>query len=133
MQKISTDKIDIKKKLFSIFTNFVSMVLKPKILRPVQFTRSVVSNSLRLQVLYIIRGILQARMGSLYLLQRIFPTQGLNPGLPHCRRILYQLSLQGRPKRGSGGREWAADGKQTLAKARGKAKMGCVWGGVWLG
>ena len=25
----------------------------------------------------------------------IFPTQGSNPGLPHCRRILYQLSHQG--------------------------------------
>ena len=24
-------------------------------------------------------------------LQGIFPTQGLNPGLPHCRRILYHL------------------------------------------
>ena len=22
-------------------------------------------------------------------------TQGLNPGFPHCRRFLYQLSLQG--------------------------------------
>ena len=30
--------------------------------------------------------------GSLSLLQRIFPTQGSNPGLPHCRQILYQLS-----------------------------------------
>ena len=29
------------------------------------------------------------------LLQGIFPTQGSNPGLPHCRRILYQLSYQG--------------------------------------
>ena len=29
---------------------------------------------------------------SLSLLQGIFPTQGLNPGLPHCRQILYQLS-----------------------------------------
>ena len=29
---------------------------------------------------------------SISLLQGIFPTQGLNPGLPHCRRILYQLS-----------------------------------------
>ena len=29
------------------------------------------------------------------LLQGIFPTQGLNPGLPHCRQILYQLSHQG--------------------------------------
>ena len=27
----------------------------------------------------------------------IFPTQGLNPGLLHCRRILYQLSYQGSP------------------------------------
>ena len=29
---------------------------------------------------------------SLSLLQGIFPDQGSNPGLPHCRRILYQLS-----------------------------------------
>ena len=29
---------------------------------------------------------------SLSLLQGIFPTQGSNPGLPHCRRILHQLS-----------------------------------------
>ena len=28
------------------------------------------------------------------LLQGIFPTQGLNPGLPHCRRILHQLGHQ---------------------------------------
>ena len=31
------------------------------------------------------------------LLQGIFPTQGSNPGLSHCRRILYQLSYQGSP------------------------------------
>ena len=31
------------------------------------------------------------------LLQGIFPTQGLNPCLPHCRRILYCLSYQGSP------------------------------------
>ena len=31
-------------------------------------------------------------VGSLSLLQGIFPTQGSNPGLQHCRRILYQLS-----------------------------------------
>ena len=36
-------------------------------------------------------------VGSLSLLQGIFPTQGSNPGLPHCRRILYQLSHQGSP------------------------------------
>ena len=35
--------------------------------------------------------------GSLALLQRIFPTQGSNPGLPHCRQILYQLSHKGSP------------------------------------
>ena len=34
-------------------------------------------------------------VGSLSLLQGIFPTQGLNPGLLHCRQILYQLSHQG--------------------------------------
>ena len=33
-------------------------------------------------------------VGSLSFLQGIFPTQGLNPGLPHCRWILYQLSYQ---------------------------------------
>ena len=32
---------------------------------------------------------------SLSLLQGVFPTQGLNPGLMHCRQILYQLSNQG--------------------------------------
>ena len=36
-------------------------------------------------------------VGSLSLLQRIFPTQGSNPGLPHCRWILYQLSHKGSP------------------------------------
>ena len=36
-------------------------------------------------------------MGSHALLQRIFPTQGSNPGIPHCRWILYQLSQTGSP------------------------------------
>ena len=35
---------------------------------------------------------------SLSLLQGIFPTQGSNPGLLHCRQILYQLSYQGSPR-----------------------------------
>ena len=34
---------------------------------------------------------------SLSLLQGIFLTQGLNPGLLHCRQILYHLSHQGSP------------------------------------
>ena len=34
-------------------------------------------------------------VASLSLLQGIFQTQGSNPGLPHCRQILYQLSHKG--------------------------------------
>ena len=37
-------------------------------------------------------------VGSLPLLQRIFPTQELNQGLLYCRQILYQLNYQGSPK-----------------------------------
>ena len=37
-------------------------------------------------------------VGSLSLLQGIFLTQGSNPGLWHCRRILYQLSNKGSPR-----------------------------------
>ena len=34
-------------------------------------------------------------MGCHFLLQGIFPTQGLNPDLLYCRQILYHLSQQG--------------------------------------
>ena len=37
-------------------------------------------------------------MGTLSLLQGIFLTQGSNPGFPHCRRILHQLSYQASPR-----------------------------------
>ena len=37
-------------------------------------------------------------VGGLSLLQGILPTQGLNPGLLHCRQILYQLSHKGSPR-----------------------------------
>ena len=37
-------------------------------------------------------------VGCQALLQGIFPTQGLNPGLPHGRGILYQPSHQGSPR-----------------------------------
>ena len=37
-------------------------------------------------------------VGSRSLLQGIFPTQGSNPGLLHCRWILYQLSHRGHPR-----------------------------------
>ena len=36
-------------------------------------------------------------IGSLSLLQGIFPTQGWNSGLLHCRRILYQPRHKGSP------------------------------------
>ena len=44
-----------------------------------------------------IHGILQARIlewGCHALFQGIFPIQGLNPGLSHCRQIVYRLSHQ---------------------------------------
>ena len=37
-------------------------------------------------------------VGSLSRLQGLFLTQGLNPGLPHCRWILCQLSHKGSPR-----------------------------------
>ena len=48
-----------------------------------------------------IHGILKARIlewVAFSLLQGIFPNQGSNPGLPHCRWILYQLSHKGSPR-----------------------------------
>ena len=48
-----------------------------------------------------VHGILQVRnigLGSLSLLQGIFPTHGSNPHLLHCRQILYQLSHKGSPR-----------------------------------
>ena len=52
----------------------------------------------------IVHGILQARILEWVAIpfsrrsSLIFPTQGSNPSLPHSRRILYQLSHQGRPR-----------------------------------
>ena len=37
------------------------------------------------------------RVDGISLLQGIFPTQRSNPGLPHCRQILYHQSHQGSP------------------------------------
>ena len=65
----------------------------------VQFSCSVVSDSLQPRGLY---GPWNSPdqntgVGSLSLLQGIFPTQGSNPGLQHCRQIPYQLSPKGSP------------------------------------
>ena len=66
-------------------------------------SHSVVSDSLRPHGLYSPWNSpgQNTGVGSLSLLQGIFPTQGWNPGLAHCRRILYQLSHNGSPKWGS--------------------------------
>ena len=63
-------------------------------------SRSVVSNSLWPHGLYSPWNFpgQNTGVGSLSLLQGIFPTQGSNPGPPHCRRILYQLSHKGSPR-----------------------------------
>ena len=47
-----------------------------------------------------VHGILQARILELVAIsfsRGMFPTQGSNPGLLHCRQILYQLSYKGSP------------------------------------
>ena len=44
------------------------------------------------------RGSSQSGVGSLSLLQEIFPTQGSNPDLPHFGWILYQLSHKENPR-----------------------------------
>ena len=38
-----------------------------------------------------------AGVGRHFLLQGIFPTQGSNPGLLHCRQNLYRLGYKGSP------------------------------------
>ena len=69
-------------------------------------SHSVMSDSLQPHGLYSPWNYLgqNTGVGSLSLLQGIFPTQGLNPSLPHCGWILYQLSHKGSP----GILEWVA-------------------------
>ena len=66
---------------------------------------------------YTVHGIFQVRILelSLSLLQGIFPTQGLNPGLLNCRRILYQLSHKENP----GVLEWVAYPFSSVSSDRG--------------
>ena len=63
-------------------------------------SRSVMSNSLWPHGLYSPGNSpgQNTGLGSLSLLQGIFPTQGSNPGLPHCRWVLYRLSHMGSPR-----------------------------------
>ena len=59
---------------------------------------SVVSDSLRPHGLSWNSPGQNTGVGSFSLSQGIFPTQGSNPGVPHCRQILYQLSHKGGPR-----------------------------------
>ena len=63
-------------------------------------SRSIVSDSLQPHGLYSPWNSpgQNTGVGSLSLLQGIFLTQGSNPGLPHGRQILYQLSHKGSPR-----------------------------------
>ena len=64
-------------------------------------SRSVMSDSLQPQGLYSPWDSpgQNTGVGRLSLLQGIFPIQGSNPGLLHCRQILYQLSHKRSPLR----------------------------------
>ena len=88
---------------------------------------SVVSDSLRPRGLYSPWNSpdQNTRVGSLSLLQGIFPTQGLNPGLPHCRQILYQLSHKGSPRM----LEWVAyPFSSGSSQPRNRTRVSCIAG-----
>ena len=64
-------------------------------------------------------------VGSFSLLQGIFPTQGSNPDLPHCRWILYQLSHKGSP----GILEWVAfPFSKGSSQPRNQTGISCIAG-----
>ena len=62
-------------------------------------SHSVMSNSLRSHGVYSPWNPpdQNTRVGSLFLLQRVFQSQRWNPGLLHCKQVLYHLSHQGSP------------------------------------
>ena len=67
-------------------------------------------------------------VGSLSLLQGIFPIQGLNPGLPHCRWILYQQSHKGSPSI----LEWVAyPFSSGSSQASNQTGVSCIAGGFF--
>ena len=62
-------------------------------------------------------------------LQGIFPTQGLNPGLPHCWQSLYHLSHWG----SSGILEWASyPFSRGSSWARNPTGVSCIAGGFFI-
>ena len=96
----------------------------------VQSSHSIVSDSLWPHELYSPWNSpgQNAGVGSPSLLQRIFPTQGLNPGLPHCRWILYQLSHKGSPRK----MEWVAyPFSRRSSWPRDQTGVSCITGGFF--
>ena len=68
-------------------------------------------------------------VGSSSLLQGIFPTQGSNSGLPHCRRILYQMSHKGSPRI----LEWVAHPIASGSSwPRNRTRVSCIAGGFFI-
>ena len=69
------------------------------------------------------------RLGTLSLLQGIFPTQVSNPHLPHCRWILYrQLSHKGSPRI----LEWVAyPFSSESSQPRNQTRVSCIAGGFF--
>ena len=61
-------------------------------------------------------------MGCHFLLQGIFPTQGSNPGLPHCRQTLYPLNHQGSLVEGNQG----GDGELNHCLTQGRPEGGAA-------
>ena len=67
-------------------------------------------------------------VGSLSLLLGIFPTQGSNPGLSHCRRTLYQLGHQESPRT----LEWVAYPFSSRSSwPRNWTRVPCIAGGFF--
>ena len=93
-------------------------------------SHSVVSNSLQPHGLYSPRNSSgqNTGVGSLSLLQGIFPTQELNPGLLHCRQILYQLCHKGSPRI----REWVAyPFSSRSSQPSNQTGVSCIAGGFF--
>ena len=66
-------------------------------------------------------------VGSVSLLQRIFPTQSSNPSLPHCRQILDHLSHQGSPRI----LEWVAyPFSRGSSPPRDRTQVSCIAGRI---
>ena len=92
--------------------NFYKEVKSSEASKVFVFSHSVVSDSLPPHGLQPTRLLCpwdssgkNTRVGSHFLLQQIFPTQGSNTALPHCRGVLYQLNHRGSPGKSLLGRK----------------------------